>query len=313
MQQFEGERVTSLEDKLRRYKNPSSDHEKDKQDRAERMVRSAVDRWADTVGLGVSYLPKGSYANNTNVKLDSDVDIAVIHGNGQFYRDETAIREQDRLTSFDVRPPTYSGLEFRTQLVNALVASFGVYGCDTSGKTAIEVVEGSSRVKADVVPSYEYRRYVYNSDGRVAYYPGQIVFRTDGTSVVNYPKQQYDNGIAKNNRTGTRYKQLVRILKNIENELVREGKLTELPSYFMECLVYVVPDDQFGHAGSVPLTDDLKAVLLYIWNRTDTGGAGQNWYEPNDIKKLFGAGQPWSMQDARDLTAKAWNHYGLGT
>lgn len=43
-------------------KNPSSKHEQEKQDRAERMVRDAEGSWADDLGLGVTYLAKGSYA-----------------------------------------------------------------------------------------------------------------------------------------------------------------------------------------------------------------------------------------------------------
>lgn len=264
--------MTSLEEKLGRYKNPSSNNEKEKQDRAERMVRGAVDGWAQGIGLGVSYLPKGSYANNTNVKLDSDVDIAVIHGNGLYYFDVSELREADRPKHKSYTAPVFKKVEFRKQLEVVLRQKFGSSGCDTSGKTAIEVVESSSRVKADVVPSFEHRKYFYDSGGQVRMHVGQIVYRTDSTSVINYPKQQHDNGVAKNNRTGTRYKQLVRILKNIENELVKAGKITELPSFFMECLVYRVSDDKFGHGGSTPLTDDLKAVLSYIWNRTDEGG-----------------------------------------
>lgn len=305
--------MASLEEKLNRYKDPSSDNEKDKQDRAERMVRQAVGGWAQSIGLGVSYLPKGSYANNTNVKLDSDVDIAVIHGNGLFYYDASALREEDVPRHKSYTTPVFTKTDFRKQLEVVLCQKFGSSGCDTSGKTAIEVIESSSRVKADVVPSFEHRKYFYNTAGEVRMYVGQTVYRTDGTSVINYPKQQHENGVVKNNSTGTRYKQLVRILKNIENELVKAGKIKELPSYFMECLVYRVPDDKFGHGGATPLTDDLTAVLRYIWNRTDEGGEALTWREPNGIKILFGDGQPWSMKDARNLTAKAWSFYGLGS
>ncbi|TYK44566.1 nucleotidyltransferase [Actinomadura decatromicini] len=300
--------MTALEDKLNRYKEPSSPTEQDKQDRAERMVRNAALDWSGFDQITLGFFPKGSYANNTNVRTDSDVDIAVLH-EGLYYHDSSALKPSDKsdgaVTGFH-----YPGLAFRRELEKAMNDAFGS-ACDTTGKTAIEVAENSGRVKADVVPSFHFRKYFYDEQGKLTYHQGHKVFRTDGTTVVNYPQQQLDNGRAKNTRTRRRYKYLVRILKRLENDLVAAGKMDELPSYFMECLVYCVPDGHFNHQGETPLTDDLKAVLGYIWNRTDTGGEAQKWFEPNGIKQLFSTGQPWTMADARDLTAKAWSHLKL--
>ena len=67
---------------IRRWVLPSSDHEKEKQDRALRMVKSAIDGWPAFKGVSYRIYAKGSYANNTNVRLDSDVDIAVQGGGG---------------------------------------------------------------------------------------------------------------------------------------------------------------------------------------------------------------------------------------
>lgn len=67
----------SLEDKLSRWIGPSSDTEKDKQDRTERMIREAIDAHAPFNNCSLKVYAKGSYANNTNVRSDSDVDIAV--------------------------------------------------------------------------------------------------------------------------------------------------------------------------------------------------------------------------------------------
>jgi len=67
----------SLEDQLSGWTVPSSDTEKDKQDRTERMIRQAIDAHAPFNNCSLKVFTKGSYANNTNVRLDSDVDIAV--------------------------------------------------------------------------------------------------------------------------------------------------------------------------------------------------------------------------------------------
>ena len=301
--------MTALEEKLNRYKGPSSDNEKDKQERAERMVREACDGWAGFSGIRLRYLPKGSYKNNTNVKQDSDVDIAVIH-EGFHYFDDSALRQGDRSTGSGITIKHLGDSAFRHELEKCLYNKFGT-AVDTSGKTAITIAGSNTRVSTDVVPSFRHRLYYYDGAGRVKYHEGTATFQSDSTKIVNYPEQQHENGVAKNNRTGRRYKFIVRIMKRVENDLVAAGKISALPSYFMECLGYVVPDNKYGHGGGTPLTDDLKAALYFIWNNTGDAGSGPRWYEPNEIKPLFGDGQKWSMADARSFAQAAWNHLGL--
>ena len=79
--------MASLEDKLVSWTGPSSPTEQEKQDRTERMVTEAV---RDHPGLNdctFTVYTKGSYPNNTNVKADSDVDVAV-QCSDVFYWDE---------------------------------------------------------------------------------------------------------------------------------------------------------------------------------------------------------------------------------
>lgn len=67
----------SLEGTLAGWTGPSSDTEQDKQARTERMVREAIDAHEAFRGYSFSVYAKGSYPNNTNVRADSDVDVAV--------------------------------------------------------------------------------------------------------------------------------------------------------------------------------------------------------------------------------------------
>jgi hypothetical protein len=304
--------LTELEDKLNHYKEPSSPTEKNKQEHAERMVRDGVEAWKGFEDVPLRYLPKGSYKNNTNVKADSDVDIAVIRERLYYYNIEL-LKPEDAAT-IGAGPSSSLSLQdtaLRVELEKALCKNFGS-ACDTTGKTAISVSENSGRVSADVVPSFPFRLYYYDSLSQVTFAEGTKTFRKDGSQIENYPEQQHINGVAKNNATSRRYKFLVRILKRLENDLVTAGQVNELPSYFMECLVYRVPNRYFGSTSATPLTADLKAVLAYIFDATNDGTAA-SWYEPNEIKRLFGAGQPWTMQDARNLTLKVWAHLGLGS
>src|SRR5262245_56516830 len=65
------------EETFRRWASPPSDSEEAKCERAERMIRDAVfaDAWLNDRVARV--FAKGSYANNTNARLESDVDIGV--------------------------------------------------------------------------------------------------------------------------------------------------------------------------------------------------------------------------------------------
>src|SRR5690606_36441063 len=105
--------MTALEEKLGRYCLPSSDNEQDKQERAERMVRSAVDAWADNQDdIRISYVAKGSYANDTNVRQDSDVDIAVVRTDC-YYSDTSGMSSSDVSASGGGKVPPLTGIAFR--------------------------------------------------------------------------------------------------------------------------------------------------------------------------------------------------------
>lgn len=62
---------------LSQWIKPSSDSEKDQQDRAEHMVKDAIKNWWAFDNLTPLIYTKGSYPNNTNVRTDSDVDVVV--------------------------------------------------------------------------------------------------------------------------------------------------------------------------------------------------------------------------------------------
>lgn len=305
--------MTTLEDKLRIYTKPSSDYEQDRQDRAERMVKQSVANWLDgrddLTSSNIRYVVKGSYANNTNVRQDSDVDIAVLRTDFHYF-DVSDLSLNDRHAGSGVDYPL-EGIAFRSSLATSLKAQFG-YNCDTTGKTAIELLENSGRVSTDVVPAFLFRKYYYDALWNISYHEGHKVFRTDGTSLINYPDQQLLNGRTKNVETKMRYKQLVRIFKRAENDLVAAGTIKALPSYFMECLMYRVPNYMMKSTSSTPLTDDLTRAVVHIWGETRPGYAGQHWLEPNEIKPLFDGGQPWTMADANTLAAHVFSLFDLG-
>lgn len=288
----------SLEDTLSSWTGPSSATEQEKQERTERMVRRAIDAHGPFNSCALRVYAKGSYANNTNVRVDSDVDIAVECTEAEYWE---GVHEPRR---------PYAGIwtpdKLRAELGAALRATFRGQ-VDTSGSTAIEANSSSSRVDADVVPCFSYRYYLASSSSHT----GTKVFKASGESIVNYPAQQLEYGKAKNVRTNYAYKKAVRLLKRVENAMVEARAFRELPSYFVECLAYNCPDATFAHS---TWTDTLRAMLVHIWTGLqgeEPSEAAQRWVEANECFYLFHSSQKWSRADGREFAHAAWNHFGF--
>lgn len=288
---------------VRRWSMPSSDYEKDKQDRALRMVTSAIDAWPALSGVSKRIYAKGSYANNTNVRLDSDVDIAVQNAECLYYDYNGCVQAPGEAT----RPYTgkWTPALWRAEIVAALKAKFPneVSG---SGTVAITIDEhDGTRPDIDVVPCFNYVRY--DSSDMTWQHKGSKVFPTSGSPIVNYPAQQLDRGSAKNGRTNGRYKRFARTLKSAENQLVADGAIDDLPSYFMECLVWNVPDSILM-GGDTP-SAGFQEVLVWLWDRLKNESfVRTDWEEPNGLKYLFHGGAKWTPADARGLVLATWQY-----
>lgn len=286
---------------LSQWIKPSSDGEVAQQERALRMVTEAINDWSAFDGVSKKIYAKGSYANNTNVRRDSDVDIAVECHDCMYYDNHP-----DRAPGYRASSP-YSGpwtpAKWRLEVVAALANKFGASDLDTTGQIAIEVdaVEGS-RPSIDVVPAFHFRRYYATS-----LQDGSCVFPKDGSSkVINWPQQQLENGRRKNDQTGRRYKNFVRALKNAENQLVKRQVIGAKPSYFMECLVWNVDNDTLKLGD---LDSCFRATLVELWQGLDTD-AWNAWEEPNRLKWLFRGSKKWSRDDGRELVLETWKELG---
>jgi len=289
----------SLEDKLSRWTGPSSDTEQEKQDRTERMIRQAIDSHEPFDNCVIKVYAKGSYANNTNVRSDSDVDIAVECTEVLYWEEE----EPGISTPGKQYEGIWTPAKLRAELAAALKDTFPNQ-VDATGSTAIQVNSSSSRVDADVVPCFSYEYYMKYETRK-----GTKIFKTDGGAVVNYPAQQLENGIAKNKRTGYAYKKGVRLLKRIENAMAQDGSFRELPSYFMECLAYNCPDSVFAHS---TWTDCLREMLIHIGEHLQGDEpSSDRWVEVNGCYYLFHPGQKWSRADGREFVDAAWNYIGF--
>jgi hypothetical protein len=296
------------ESTFRDWSKPSSDTEEQKCENAERMIRDAIKASSLLAGKNIEIFPQGSYRNNTNVRQDSDVDICVRCMDVFFYDipDKVGFTREDA----GISDASYTYSQFKNEIGQALVAKFGGQAV-RRGNKAFDVHANSYRVDADVVSCFEHRRYTYRGqDGRYNYLSGAEFRPDNGGSIINWPQQNYENGVIKNKATGNRFKYITRVLKRLRNEMEEMGISAAEPisSYLIECLVWNAPNEGFGHD---QYTDDVRYVLGYIFNETRSDDNCREWGEVNELKYLFCPSQPWTREQAHAFLNAAWNHIGF--
>lgn len=301
------------EAQLARWTKPPSDTEDEKRDRTERMIRDAVNADPVLSRVGRRVFAQGSYANRTNVRNDSDVDIAVQYTDGVYtdvggQDDQIAKRAQAQLPDYSGPFPTFR--DYKQAVYHALVNSFGREQV-TWKRKCIEVAPSTVRLPADVVPCWSYR-WFYSRGTRADHHDGICLIGDDSTRrIVNYPDQHKVNGNAKNAATGRAYKRVVRILKRVENAMVDAREIEPVPSFLIESLVHTADNTRF----SAPTWQERIAyVLAHIYTAThgtEPTSEIERLTEVNDIKFLFHYLQPWSRTQANDFALKAFGFLDL--
>jgi len=301
------------EQTFRKWTKPSSDTECQKQENAQRMISAAIREHEPFRQREIKIIPQGSYRNNTNVRQESDVDICVCSMDPFF--DDYAGADYSR-TETGVIPTTYSYPEFKNDVQASLEKKFGKGGVKRGDK-AFDVHANAYRVDADVVAAFAYRFYLkttytsYNNiphPQRTHIVPEGTKFYSDsGKEIINWPEQHYTLGVAKNQRTGSRFKYVVRALKNLQIEMEELNITTAkgIPSYLIECIVYNVPDSLFAGDSYAKILGD---CLGTIYAATESGEKSRQWLEVNEHKYLFTPNQPWTREQVRSFILSAWIH-----
>ena len=228
-----------------------------------------------------------------------DVDLAV-QINSTFYSNLS--EEQKRYLGLS--SASYGWNDFRSDVLSALKDYNGLLTI-TEGNKSIKVEATSGRLPADVVVCAQYRKYkiLNNYD-----YVEGITFwtRNEKRQVINYPKIHYNNGVKKHQNTNNQYKSVVRIFKNTRNYLGEEDYISSslAPSYFLECLLYNVPNDKFS--GSY---QDVFCNIVNWLNKANL----KDFVCQNEQLKLFGdTPEQWLISDAERFIQKLirlWNDW----
>ena len=280
-----------------------SDHgSQDSSKRTHETIRRKLSAYVWPPGMIYVFYLQGSYANDTNIRGDSDVDV-VLEFTSSFKYDASSLSpfDQSRLES-SLSPAKYGWNDFRRATLQALKAGFGTQQV-AQGNKSIKVKADPPRLAADVVVCMAHRRYNTTST-----YAEGITFWSlqDKRWIVNYPKQHRENGAAKSRRTWDRYKRTVRMFKNARNHLESTGRISAdlAPSYFVECLLYNAPDSAF----QTGIQETYCAIVNWIVQNNLDRLVCQN-----EQQRLFGPSpEQWSVKDAKDFGSQLvslWNNW----
>ncbi len=290
------------EQQFTNWTKPPSDSEQTKLENSERMVRDAISSDEKLKKKSTETFGQGSYANNTNVRLNSDIDINVRYTGGFYFNLPPETEEKDvgidHLTSSE-----YSYDEFKNDVENALVNKFGRSEVVRNDK-CITIKENSYRIETDVVPTWNFRRY--SKDG--SYVLGAKFKSDKGTWITNFPKQHISNGIDKNTNTYRRFKRLTRLHRKLRYKMIDDGEniSDNITSFLLECLVWNVPNRIMNDYDN--WTDRLRESIIYIHEKTKKDEDCKDWGEVSELFYLFHSGRKWSRTDVNSYMVLLWNY-----
>lgn len=256
--------------------------------------------------FGYEVYLQGSYANSTNVRFDSDVDIAV-QLNAVFYSDKSQLTADERtLHALAYSGSSYRFKEWKEQVFKTLTDELGSGQVHWANK-CLNVDENTYRKEADVVPCIQhkvYKRFIsYNNQHFIE---GMKLFDTSNDQeIINFPKIHLRNCESKNIDTSGKFKDLVRIYKNMRNNLIKGELIDEkvAPSYFIENLLYNCSSPCFdGNYG-----DCMLKTLQFIFDAIRAGRVS-GFVCANEQDSLISA-TTWNQNDLISFVNKIGEYY----
>lgn len=286
------------EQQLINWSKPVSTTEDQKCKNAISQVTKAL---RDKFGDKITIFLQGSYRNNTNVRLSSDVDIVMRYDNA-FFPDLQMLSDADKaIYNANRGYSDYSFDKLKADTENALIA---VFGSDTKRKNkCIQVKGNSNRIDADVIPCFVLKRFETLDSIKAE---GIKFYSDDSKEIISFPNQHYLNGTIKNEDTYRLYKRMVRILKVLYYKLVDSEEIEPdlVSSFFIECLVYNVPNEYFVLSN---YTLTLRNVIGKIYEDMANNA---NYVEVSKLKWLFSESSTRKHKNALDFTLHCWNYLG---
>jgi hypothetical protein len=199
---------------------------------------------------------QGSYANKTNIPGDSDVDV-IINLNDIFNHN---INEHSKEDQEDFHRNHSNAKLSIKDFYDSVLSVLNDSNYNFLRKKKCLKISGTP-LNVDLVVSNNYHNYTKYPN----YIEGIKVYTSNNENIVSYPKLHKKNGFNKNSRVNSNYKRTVRIFKNIKSYLVSNSVISEsiVSSYFIECLLYNVPDNYYQNYN---IEKRFFGILNYLLN-----------------------------------------------
>lgn len=201
----------------------------------------------------ITILLQGSYANNTNVRTYSDVDVSIV---------------SNSIFSYDFG-------SYKSNIVRVLTNKFGSNEVTRKNKS-INIKGNTYRKTIDVVPAFQ---------NDITNIKKGIYFYTDnGIKITNYPTLQIDNENEKNAKTKYNFKKYVRIFKCLRYtmEQCKYSYASKIGSFQVESLLWNLPNECFKEY-TYCLGGGVMFIIKYL---VDHKYAVASYCESNGVKML---------------------------
>lgn len=250
---------------------------------------------------------QGSYANDTNIFTESDVDI-VIRLDDCFQSDLSQLAEEEKAAYKSAfRDATYTHADFKRDVLSVLKKQYGT--AVRAGDKAIAIDANGSRRKVDVIVAIQFRRYFkFHSSDNSEYVEGICFWNGDGERIANYPKQHSANLTMKHQNTSNWCKPVARVLKNMRRRMVDDGLIEAgaAPSYYIEGLLYNVPDEKLASSYQESVVNTLNWYFQEA-SKADLICANEQYYLLRD-----GVHTCWNQASCDafvEAAVKLWNEW----
>jgi hypothetical protein len=285
------------EETLCNYCSAVSDTEQTRIENAKSMIKSAINDSSELQRLEYEIFEQGSYANNTNIKADSDIDICIMLTSAIFCGYPDGKTDSD----YGYTSGTITYDDYKQRVIRALNKKFG--NDVTIVNKSVKIRSNSYRVNADVVIAFQYRDYKrLNSSRKNIYTEGIKFIARNNDIIINYPKEHIKNGISKNKLTDLKYKKLVRIFKTIKGDITNDDKIS---SFLIEALIWNTPNRIFNYTNY--WSEITKEAVRWLYWEINNNKCG-NWREVSECLYLFDSNRKWTQEHAKDFLLKMWHH-----
>ena len=245
----------------------------------------------------------GSYANKTNIWFPSSLEICVeLKRTPHWTPDiQSTITPEPKTLPADFTPQyrlyndyyvthelDFSPKAFRDLLFKALSQATGEK-CTENAKAIIIPCFGKLKHVTEITPCFSFN-YHEPDDGGV--FKGVLLYdESVRADIITFPRLHAQNGETKDLRCNGNFKRCVRLFKTINAITAREYDLEPERGYFIECLLFNVPNQMYRAKN---LSEMFLKVINYLSNCYTEDFICQNM-----IWHLFGtAAEFWTMPAA---------------